>query len=172
MLLNGSPSAGKTTLARAVQATAPMPLFHRSLDDFLAGYLPRYRAADDGTLFGRVLKGYVHALADLAVAGNDIVAEAVIIPEWRELYAGALAAVPVLLVGVRCRLEVAQDRERARTDRPHVDLDVAWFDTVHDLDYDVEVDTSDDPQTDVAAARLVSLFLDPPTERAFVRLLT
>jgi len=170
MLLNGSPSAGKTTLARAVQDAAPIPLFHRSLDDFLAGYPPRFREADDGTLFGRVLNGYVRSLADLAVAGNDVIAEAVIIPEWRGLYRDAFADVPVILVGVRCRLEVAQKREGARVDRPHVDLDVPWFETVHDLVYDAEVDTSDGPDSGEVAARLVALFLDPPATRAYEKL--
>src|SRR3981081_2424250 len=100
MLLNGSPSAGKTTLAQAVQKAAARPLFHRSLDDFLAGYLLRFRKADDGTLFNRVLTGYVRSLAQLAVAGNDVVAEAVMIPEWVPLYVDAFRGLPVLLVGV------------------------------------------------------------------------
>jgi len=85
MLLNGPPSAGKTTLAQAVQRVAARPLFHRSLDDFLAGY-PAERRRDDPTLFDKVMTGYVRSLAELARSGCDVVAEAVIIPERRELY--------------------------------------------------------------------------------------
>src|SRR5581483_11323773 len=117
MLLNGSPSAGKTTLAKAVQEAAPVPLFHRSLDDFLAGYLLRFREQDDGTLFSRAMSGYLGSLAERVRAENDVIAEAVIIPERVALYTDVFQNVPVLLVGVRCTLEVAQDRERARTDR-------------------------------------------------------
>ncbi|HUZ82738.1 MAG TPA: hypothetical protein VMU73_10890 [Gaiellaceae bacterium] len=168
MLLNGSPSAGKTTLAKAMQEAAPVPLFHRSLDDFLAGYLHRFRQRDDGTLFNRVMSGYVHSLAQLAKADNDLVAEAVITPERLPLYASAFRCIPVLLVGVRCSLETAQERERARTDRIHaLDLDVPWFETVHNVPYDFEVDTSDGSSVEDSATKLVALFTDPPATRAF-----
>lgn len=166
MLLNGSPSAGKTTLATAVQRFAETPLFHRSLEDLLAGYPARFRR-EDPALFERVMTGYVHALAALVRAGCDVVAEAVIIPERLELYHEALKDVPVLLIGVRCSLEVAQERERARTDRSPLDLDVPWFESVHHIPYDVEVDTSSDPPLDPIAARLVALFQHPPGTRAF-----
>ncbi|HEY8646364.1 MAG TPA: hypothetical protein VIL77_10845 [Gaiellaceae bacterium] len=172
MLLNGSPSAGKTTLARAVQELAPMPLFHRSLDDFLAGYLRRFRAEDDGTLFNRVMVGYLGSLAQLALAENDIVAEAVIIPERVPLYLEALSRVPVLVVGVRCSLKVAQERERVRTDRTHpLDLDVPWFETVHQIPYDFEVDTTEPEVIEESASKLVALFTEPPSARAFEALL-
>ena len=168
VLLNGSPSAGKTTLAKAVQAASETPLFHRSLDDFLAGYLKRFREQDDGTLFEQVLVGYVHSLAQLAVSGNDVVAESVIIPEWVSLYLKAFEQVPVLLVGVHCTLEVAQEREQARTDRTHpVDLDVLWFATVHDVPYDLEVDNSQGLAAEELAHEVIALLKDPPTRRAF-----
>ncbi len=114
--------------------------------------------------------GYVHSLAQLAVAGNDVVAEAVIIPERRQLYRDALAGVPVLLVGVRCTLRVAQERERARTDRGPLDLDVPWFETVHQLPYDLEVDMTDESRIEAAASQVIDLVFHPPAERAFDRL--
>lgn len=166
MLLNGSPSAGKSSLAKAVQRVAPTPVFHRSLDHFLAGYSTPWRE-QDRRLFGRVMTGYVHSLAALVRAGCDVVAEAVLIPEWRGLYSEALSGVPVLLVGVRCDLAVAQARESVRTDREHVELDVPYFETVHDLVYDAEVDTSTNPSPDELAATLVELYQRPPQPRAF-----
>jgi chloramphenicol 3-O phosphotransferase len=169
MLLNGSPSAGKTTLAEAVQRVARRPIFHRSLDHFLSGLLPDWRE-QDSSLFEKVMTGYVHSLAALVRAGCDVVAEAVIIPERLDLYRTALADVPVLLVGVRCTLEAAKAREEARTDRTHLELDVPWFETVHQIPYDAEVDTADDPPPEVLAARIVHLFDTPPQPRAFARL--
>ena len=157
MLLNGSPSAGKTTLAREIQRVAARPIFHRSLDDFLAGY-PAERRRDDPSLFEKVVTVYVHTLAALARAGCDVVAEAVIIPERKRLYDAAFADVPVILVGVRCSLETAQRRESRRTDRTPLDLEVPWFDTVHHVAYDEEVDTSDDPPLEEIARRLAALF--------------
>lgn len=170
MLLNGSPSAGKSTLAAAIQTAASRPIFHRSLDDFLGGYLGHWRQ-DDPSLFGRVMTAYVHALADLVRAGCDVVAEAVIIPERVLLYRDALRDVPVLLVGVRCGLEVAEAREALRTDRTQLELGVPWFRSLHEVPYDAEVDTSDDPPVEQLAAGLVDLFEHPPEQRAFTRLL-
>lgn len=171
MLLNGSPSAGKSTLATAIQAAAQRPIFHRSLDHFLAGYPSDWRAKDR-TLFELVMTGYVHALAELVRAGCDVVAEAVIIPERIALYCEALRETPVILVGVRCDLFAATERELARTDRPQLELDVPWFDTVHSIPYDAEVDTSSDPPVEELAVRLLCLFECPPEERAFTRLRT
>jgi chloramphenicol 3-O phosphotransferase len=170
MLLNGSPSAGKSTLATAVQGLAEQPIFHRSLDHFLAGY-PLHWRQEDHSLFPKVMTAYVHSLAALVRAGCDVVAEAVIIPEHVPLYCQALEQIPVLLVGVRCDLHTAQAREAARTDRTHLELDVPLFETLHDVPYDAEVDTTDDPPVEQLAARLLGLFEDPPEERAFTRLL-
>ena len=169
MLLNGSPSAGKSTLALAVQRVADRPIFYRSLDHFLDGYAPEWRS-EDRSLFDKVMTGYVHALASLVRAGCDVVAEAVIIPERLALYRAAFADVPVLLVGVRCSLDAAKAREGARTDRTPLELDVPWFESVHHVPYDAEVDTTDDPLPETVAARLVPLFDAPPQARAFARL--
>ncbi len=169
MLLNGSPSAGKSTLAAAVQDVAERPVFHRSLDHFLDGYQPRWRSREYA-LFDKVMTGYIHSLSSLVQAGCDVVAEAVIIPERLALYRAALADVPVLLVGVRCSLDVAKAREEARTDRTPLELDVPWFDTVHHVAYDTEVDTTDDPPPETLAAQIVHLFDTPPQVRAFARL--
>jgi chloramphenicol 3-O phosphotransferase len=166
LLLNGSPSAGKTTLAQAIQERAPMPLFHRSLDDFLAGY------RDPGArLFERVMLGYLGALRAMVVAGNDVVAEAVIIPERADLYARTFADVSVILIGVHCPLAICQDREAARG-RPGgpLDLDVEWFETVHHVPYDLEVDTSTRDSMLEGADRAIAMLQAPPRERAFARL--
>jgi chloramphenicol 3-O phosphotransferase len=171
MLLNGSPSAGKTTLATAIQNVADVPLFHRSLDHILAGYPLRFRR-EDPTAFEQVMRGYVHALAAFVHVGCDVVAEAVIVPERLSLYRKALSDVPVILVGVRCRLEVAQARERARTDRSQLDLAVPWFESVHQIPYDEEIDTSDDPPLEPIARRLAALFRDPPEPRVFAQILS
>jgi chloramphenicol 3-O phosphotransferase len=169
MLLNGSPSAGKSTLAAAVQRVAERPIFHRSLDHFLSG-LPSDWRERDRSLFEKVMTGYVYSLAALVHAGCDVVAEAVMIPERLDLYRTALADVPVLLIGVRCALPVAKAREEARTDRPHLELDVPWFETVHHVPYDGEVDTTADPPPEELATQIVHLFETPPQPRAFQRL--
>jgi chloramphenicol 3-O phosphotransferase len=43
VLLNGSSSAGKTTLARTLQVLRDEPWFHLALDQFRDGMPPAYR---------------------------------------------------------------------------------------------------------------------------------
>ncbi|MGC1239147.1 MAG: AAA family ATPase [Acidimicrobiales bacterium] len=144
-LLNGPPSVGKTGLALSLQRAFTTPWFHRSLDDFRHGYLDRFWTEDDGTLFNRVMAGYLNAISEMARAGNDVIAEAIISPSRRELYKSILRDLPVVLIGVHCPLSVAIRREQSRTDRLNgpIDLPPEAFAAVHaGIDYDLEVDTS------------------------------
>ena len=106
------------------------------------------------------MHGYLRSLRALLDEGVDIVAEAVIIPERQSLYDETFAGVTQLLVGVRCPLEIAQAREAQRTDRPQLDLDVPWWHTVHEQEYDLEVDTSTLETMREGADRVVARFLE------------
>jgi chloramphenicol 3-O phosphotransferase len=67
------------------------------------------------------------------------------LPGNTDLYLDTLDGITVYLVGVRCPLEIAQRRERERTDRlgGPIDLAVPDFELVHaDRPYDVDFDTS------------------------------
>jgi chloramphenicol 3-O phosphotransferase len=164
ILLNGPPSCGKTTLARAMLPLLGGPWFHRSLDDFRAGYLERYWREDDGSLFARVLVGYLGALRAMALAGNNVVAEAVVTPDRTQLYADAFKGLPVVLVGVTCALTTAVEREHTRRDRlggPLV-LPADAFAAVHaGFDYDVEVDTTTGTPQTLASAVVNELPVAP-----------
>ena len=144
MLLNGAPSCGKTTLARSLVTSIDRPWFHRSLDDFRAGYADKFWRSDNGRLFERVMHGYLGSLRAMAEAGNDVIAEAVITPDRRGAYAEAFADLPVSIVAVRCPLAIAQQRERARTDRLRgpIELPPDLFEAVYDIEHDYEIDTS------------------------------
>ncbi|MHB2029801.1 MAG: phosphotransferase-like protein [Acidimicrobiales bacterium] len=153
VLLNGPPSVGKTSLAQALQATLTEPWFHRSLDDFRGGYCDRFWNDDDGTLFDRVMAGYLGAISEMARAGNDVIAESVISSSRRELYASTLQNLPVILIGVHCSLAEALRRERTRTDRRNgpIELPADAFAAVHsEIIYDLEVDTSSCSPDDLA----------------------
>lgn len=172
ILLNGPPSFGKTTLARALQERLAVPYFHCSLDHFRLGYLDRHWLADDGTLFRRVLEGYLLSLQTMTSLGHNLIAETVITPDRLERYLALFADGPVLFVGVRCPLAEAQRREQARRDRLKgpVELAVPDFDLVHAHGpYDLDIDTSRTTPTE-AARRIEEVLAAPPAPTAFERL--
>jgi len=171
VLLNGPPSCGKTTVARALQRTLAEPWFHRSLDDFRAGYLDEHWRSDDGTLFDRVVAGYLPSLRALALAGNSLIAEAVITPTRVGIYVETFRDLDVTLIGIRCPLEVAVERERARTDRLNgpIELPADAFAAVHaGMGYDLDIDTSTST-AEVIADAIVS-YIHEATPTAFARL--
>jgi chloramphenicol 3-O phosphotransferase len=153
VLLNGPPSSGKTTLARALSEVLRPPHFHLSLDDFRRGYPDEIWLHDDGSRFRQVMIGYLGALRAMALAGNDVVAEAVVTRDRLASYLDTFDGLSVVFVGVRCSLEVAVDREARRSDRLKgpVELPEDAFEAVHSHGaYDVEVDTSNTSASDVA----------------------
>ncbi len=157
VLLNGAPSAGKTTLARALHRALPEPTFYLSLDDFRQGIRVEFWTGETHVrdLFRRMVAAYLKSLEAVAEQGIDVVAEAVVLPDVAELYAPLFARFDVTLVGVRCPLAVSRRREARRSDRRNgpVELDVPEFELVHAHDYVLEVDTSVEP-TDVSVARI------------------
>lgn len=172
VLLNGPPSCGKTSLAVALREAVARPWFHRSLDDFRQGYLPQYWLGDDGSLFRSVMAGYLGALRSLTKAGSDVIAEAVMTRQRRASYVEALDSVEVVLVGVRCDLVVARQREQQRTDRLRgpMDLPAAAFEAVHEgLRYDIEVDTTNRSAVQLAAALAPQIGSVHPTAFDLVR---
>jgi predicted enzyme related to lactoylglutathione lyase len=83
------------------------------------------------------------AVAALALAGNDVIVEHVLLyDEWKRDLFEALNGVPVCLVRVHCPIEVLEERERRRADAV-VGQARAHYEEVHDnLAYDVRIDTS------------------------------
>jgi chloramphenicol 3-O phosphotransferase len=143
ILLNGTPSAGKTTIARALWEELEPPHWYRSIDDFRQGY--RGRLDGPRPTWNQLVRGFIRSVAEMAWAGNHVITESVIIPRWLDTYLDALDGLTVVLVGVRCPLHIAEQRERERSDRPKgpIDLAVPDFDAVHtDVPYDVDFDTS------------------------------
>ncbi len=128
--------------------------FHLSLDDFRAGYDQEVWRNDDGRMFQKVMVGYLGALRDMTLAGNDVMAEAVVTPDRLDLYRDTFAGLSVVFIGVRCPLAVAVAREAERSDRTTgpIDLPEPAFNAVHSHgSYDIEVDTSTRSAAEIAA---------------------
>jgi len=91
----------------------------------------------------RLIRGMHRSIAALALAGNDVIFEHVLLyPEWADDLRGALAGIAVTYVGVRCPVELLNEREWARVGRV-VGQAGGHCDVVHtNMTYDLEVDTS------------------------------
>jgi chloramphenicol 3-O phosphotransferase len=150
IFLNGVSSAGKTSIAKALQRLLPSPYLHVQLDSFEAMLPERY---DEGGAFGwqalfpRALSGFHHSIASLATAGNNLIVDHVTV--YREGWHSSLIECAYLLmpfraylIGVQCPLDELQRREAARGDR-FLGTAARQFDRVHRYGkYDFEVDTS------------------------------
>lgn len=178
IVLNGTSSAGKTSLAEALLEVLPTPWFHLGVDVIGAmravGRTRELREPALGQVLDRTRAGHAGAVAAMARAGNDVVADVVLgKPERLVTWLTVTEGLAVLFVGVTCPLEALERRERARGDR-HPGQGAAQLALVHAHGrYDVVVDTSTDGPVACAervAERLEQLRRDPETPRAFDRL--
>lgn len=95
----------------------------------------------------------------MAKDGVGIIADEVFLGGGRSQHrlAWALQGLNVVWVGVRCRVDVAVQREADRPDRI-VGMAASQADIVHDgVAYDLEVDTTD--QAPVTCAKLIAAFI-------------
>jgi chloramphenicol 3-O phosphotransferase len=170
IVLNGCPSAGKTSIAKALQRTFEAPYLNVGMDLFWLEVFPwEWAGAVTNSVqeipiegasppkivqtaqpFGNfVISGLHHTIAALARMGHNVVVDYVltdaryvadIVTMWQSF--------PVWLVGVFCPLETIHQRVAARADRswPSYLPMVNWmFDEAHKYTrdiYDLEVDTS------------------------------
>lgn len=167
ILLNGTSSAGKSTLAQALQKALPEPFLRLGIDTFLAMLPERYFSLEPstdpaisswvthtdaagpviemhlGSVEERALHAMYSAIVALAYAGNNVIFDDVMTkPARRHEAVRVLQALPVCLVGVYCPLAIAEQRERERGDRL-IGLARGLFEQVHtDMLYDVVVDTA------------------------------
>jgi chloramphenicol 3-O phosphotransferase len=192
ILLNGSSSAGKTTLAIALQQLLPEPYQHIALDQFRDGLGGRYRGLNSpegapgarglnvvpvsrgnervtevrfGDVGKRMLRGMRRAIAAFAREGNNVIIDDLLFEgDFLFDYLDALAGLEVLFVGVRCPLDVVNAREARRPGR-FPGTATSHFDRVHaNSIYDIEVDTS--TGTPLECARCIVARLEsgePPT---------
>lgn len=141
IILDGSPSVGKSTIARQIQEMADEPFYYFPIDDFMKklpsrwiqftdnlslvegiGYqmdtdpngkpLIRFKA---GPIGEKLIKGYILAIKGFSESGNHVIADAIITDQvWLEWMEEAFHALPTLFVGLHAPLEVLEVRERKR----------------------------------------------------------
>ncbi len=197
IFLNGCSSAGKTTLAIMLQQMLAEPYQHMALDQFRDGMPGKYRGLNspegtpgalglnvvpirkDGELVTeirframgeQVLRGMRRAVAAFAREGNNVIVDDLLFkPEYLDDYAKALAGLDVWLIGVRCTLEVVNEREALRMGR-FPGTATSHFHEVHahGAGYDLEIDTT--ASTPRACAELIiERIAEPPEVLAQLR---
>ncbi|RWQ21644.1 chloramphenicol phosphotransferase [Mesorhizobium sp.] len=161
ILLNGVGSAGKSSVAKALQTMTTEPFLHVEMDTFIdmlpealqddaAGFA--YEVIEEsgkfqvvirvGPVGGRTLRGMRHAIAAMAGQGNNLIVDDVLCGGEISEYLRLLSGFDLRLVGVFAPLDVLEAREIQRADRlPGL---ARWqYDRVHkDIGYDLEIDTS------------------------------
>ena len=169
ILLNGSSSAGKTTLARMLQQLLPEPYQLISLDQYRDGLPARYRGLNSpagtpgarglnvvpvdrggqrvtairfGDVGRRMLRGMRRSVATFAREGGNVIVDDLLLEQaFLRDYLDALRGLPVTFVGVRCPLDVVNAREAARPGRFPGTAESHFHDVHAHGIYDVEVDT-------------------------------
>jgi len=157
ILLHGASSAGKSTLAKAIQQALDEPFLHLA-SDYLSLGLPARRDPEGpfawkDNVRPRFFDGFQRCIAAFAAAGNDLIVDHIIEHRsWREDLTRLLQPFDVFLVGTHCALDEIDRRERVRGDRyigegrSHVEDD-----GIHTFGpYDAEVDTTGRKAADVA----------------------
>jgi chloramphenicol 3-O phosphotransferase len=194
IILNGTSSAGKSSLARALLAHLLAPAVQRGIDYWVArtpwGFLQLLPAeAPVGVvgmalLYGqdsivgvrlgvegrRWLAGMYEAAATLAAAGVHVVMDDVLFDAGvLRCAVSILAPQRPLFVGVRCALPVAEAREWARGDRP-VGLARTFAPLVHAHGgYDLEIDSAAASPSE-GAAQIAAFLASGQPRTAFARL--
>ncbi len=172
IFLNGTSSAGKTTLARAIQDESDVPFVYWGIDTLFGLVPPDWGGGRDGPLsrdgfwydrtghdadghpmtvirYGhvgyRMLRSACAAAAEFARGGDHLVIDEMLLSaDLLPMWLDALAGLDVQLVGVTCLLAVAEQRELARGSGKKIGLARGHLRTVHDhgYRYDTIVDTT------------------------------
>ena len=167
ILLNGTSSSGKSSIAEELLRMLDPPHFHMSVDAINGMRAKeKSRELDEAELtavLARTRAGFHRAVAGMAEAGNDVIADHVLSEPWRLLDClTVMAGYRVVFVGVRCSLAELERRERDRGDRsPGAALAQDPLVHAHGR-YDIECDTTAASPYDCAAR--ISDFVRSGTE--------
>lgn len=158
VLLNGTSSSGKSTIAGRLLHLLATPWFRMGVDDIGAMRAVQQTLVlsedDQADVLRRTRAGFHRAVAGMAAAGNDVIVDYVLSEAWR-LHDCLRVWGPydVLFVGVHCDETELTLREQRRGDRV-AGTAASQISTVHaHALYDLEVDSTD--RSAVACAQTI-----------------
>ena len=145
ILLNGGSSAGKCTLARALQALLPEPWLSLGVDDLIRAAPPSMEDTPEeltiapggiitvGPAYCALEAAWAAGVAAIARTGTGVIVDEVLVDgaDGQRRWQAVLGEVAVLWVAVHCEAMEAARRERARGDRT-VGMAVLQANSVHE----------------------------------------
>ncbi|MBF3712173.1 AAA family ATPase [Burkholderia pseudomallei] len=145
IVLHGPTSAGKTSLARALQDRSEVPTFHITLDAFVE--MSRRRDMRSDEELNRALQIHYRNLRStlrrVAESHFDIVLDLVLRNDSEfDACLAALASRPTFVIGVCAPLEVLEERERSRPDRAEGMAKSQFGHPAYSRPYSMRLDTS------------------------------
>lgn len=195
ILLNGGSSAGKSTLARALQEASPTLLLHVGEDDMISLLPSKYLGLGGGALAGEgiqyepaaqpgewrnhwgatglhVMRAMHRLWGELADAGFDLVIDHILDHRAAVVeLAAALQRHAVLFVGVAADAAELERRERQRGDRrPGLARGTAAAALAHGVPYDLTLRSDAEPLA-ASVARLRAALAGLDAERSALRAL-
>jgi chloramphenicol 3-O phosphotransferase len=121
IVLHGASSSGKSSLAKALQAASPAPIFHVDFDAFEymtehASFSANAERRDVWTLHCRNLRSTLRTLAE---SSFDLIFDTVLRDQkqFDNFMTELCERRPTFVIGVSCQIEVMEERERNRGDR-------------------------------------------------------
>jgi chloramphenicol 3-O phosphotransferase len=161
IVLNGVSSAGKSSLARALQAITWPPFLHVQLDVFTqmlpsffkartheteqtpeSGRLTPAGEANIDEIVSQTRRGMRHAVAAMAAQGLRLIIDDVVDDTAADEYVRLLAPYRTYIVGVLASLKILECREQKRGDRV-IGLARSQLAFAHrNVRYDMTIDTS------------------------------
>lgn len=172
--LNGTTCSGKSTIAKALQATLDGVWIRMGIDDFnlkLRDAIADGRAdLEMAAVHQRLVRGFHRAVAGYASAGNNVIVDHVLGEHWRlDDCLTVFSGLRVTFVGVHCPLPELERREKERSNR-RAGSAARQFPLVHAHGlYDVEVN-SDEKSPAACARHIAGRLVDEATPTAFDRL--
>ena len=171
IVLNGTSSAGKSSIAKALQARLSAPHLHLQLDAFRAMEPPGHwdNAAHWPLRLAALCRAMHAACIGFVDHGLNVILDHALSADAWHYLRDDLKGHTVYLVGVHCAVDEAARRERARGERP-IGLAAAQAAWIHaGPAYDIDVDTqASTPQA--CADTLARWLAQAPAAHAFERL--
>ena len=156
IVLNGTSSSGKTSLARALQSISPEVYLLCSLDAFWN--MTPYQIPASSKHFPNMKLALSKSVRALAETGHNVIVDIIFCGQktYKEL-TEELEGTNLTIVKLECPVEELERREKERGDRA-IGLAKSQIDTIHDgVIYDLNLDTSTTTPEECAQTILNSL---------------